>query len=263
MAENEEKKADAKKDEKAADPTAKVEKKNKLVLFAGIGGVLLVALGVGGFFIFKTISGKKHVEMAAQGTGHEANADPHAKPEADPHAKPDEHGAANDKKEEKKDDHKKDEGKKDEPKKDEGKKDEPKKDEGKKDEPKKDEPKKDDHGAPAANGAKKEEPKGTANFGDTFLIPRMDLNLGNSIENRFIRIGVAIEYRGGEMQGFELKKREVQLKDIVITAVTTKTRIVLISEEGKENLRREILNRINEVTDRPVQNVYFTEFFVE
>ncbi len=260
MAEKDEKKADGKKEEKPKDPNEKIEKKSKLVLFAGIGGVLLVALGVGGFFIFKTITGKKHVELAAQGGaapnehGSSPPADAHGKSDAKPDdhgksaakpddhgksaAKPDEHAAPNDKKDEKKDDH--------------GKKEEPKKD----DPNKKDEGKKDEHG-------KKEEPKGTANFGDTFTVPRLDLNLGNAIENRFIRIAVAIEYRGGENQGFELKKREVQIKDIIITCVTSKTRISLISEDGKENLRREILNRINEVTDRPVQNVYFTEFFVE
>ena len=233
MADKEEKKADAKKEEKPKDPNEKVEKKSRLVLFAGIGGVLLVALGVGGFFVFKTISGKKNVQLAAQG----ATADPHA----------DDHGKKDEKKEEKKDAHgdKKDEKKDD-------KKDEKKDDHGKKDEGKKDDP-----------NAKKEEPKGTANFGDTFTVPKMDLNLGNSIENRFIRIAIAIEYRGGENQGFELKKREAQIKDIVISSVTSKTRLTLISENGKENLRREILNRINEVTDRPIQNVYFTEFFVE
>ena len=245
MAEKDEKKADAKKEEKPKDPNEKIEKKSRLVLFAGIGGVLLVALGVGGFFIFKTISAKKHVELAAQGA---TPPDEHgAAPPADAHgksdAKPADHAPSSDKKDEKKDEKADDHGKKEEPKKD----DPNKKDEGKKDE----------------HGGKKEEPKGTANFGDTFTVPRLDLNLGNAIENRFIRIAIAIEYRGGENQGFELKRREAQIKDIVITCVSSKTRISLISEDGKENLRREILNRINEVTDRPVQNVYFTEFFVE
>ena len=248
MADKDEKKADAKKEEKPADPNEKAEKKSKLVLFAGIGGVLLVALGVGGFFIFKTLSAKKNVELAAGAPSADSHgapvADSHGAPVADSHGAPpaaDSHGAPpSGKKDEKKDDHG-----------------------AKKEEPKKADPnKKDEHGA-AAGGAKKEEPKGTANFGDTFLVPRLDLNLGNSVENRFIRISVGIEYRGGENQGFELKKREAQLKDIIIQCVTNKTRLALISENGKENLRREILNRINEVTDRPVQNVFFTEFFVE
>lgn len=244
MAENEEKKADEKKgDEKGNDSPTKGDKKNKLVLIAGIAGVLLVALGVGGFFIMKTLGGNKNHDDVAQ-------------EQHDPHQ-----NAGN--KDDKKDDKKNSEPKKDEPKKDEHKKDEPKKDEPKKDEPKKDDPNKKAEPPKSDPNAKPEEPKGTANFGDTFSLPKIDLNLGNAIENRFIRIAIAIEYRGGENQGLELKKREAQIKDIVITSVTSKTRLILISENGKENLRREILNRINEVTDRPIQNVYFTEFFVE
>ena len=37
----------------------------------------------------------------------------------------------------------------------------------------------------------------------------------------------------------------------------------LLTENGKELLRREILNKINEVSDKPVQNIFFTEFLVE
>ncbi len=91
----------------------------------------------------------------------------------------------------------------------------------------------------------------------------MDLNLGNPIENRYLRIACAIEYRGGEEQAAELKKREIQIKDIIITTVTSKSRMQLLSENGKELLRREILNKINEVADKPIQNVFFTEFLVE
>lgn len=100
-------------------------------------------------------------------------------------------------------------------------------------------------------------------FGRTFALPRADLNLGNPVENRFIRIAVVLEYRGDEEQAMELRRRKPQLRDIVITSVSTKTRASLLSDKGKEQLRRELLNRINEVVDRPVQNVYFTEFFVE
>ncbi|KAB8027718.1 flagellar basal body-associated FliL family protein [Fluviispira multicolorata] len=257
MAEEDEKKADAKKDEKAKDPNEKEVKKSRFALFAGIGGVLLVALGVGGFFVFKTISAKKQMALAAQGVDGAATADPHADPKADPHAK-DDHGKKDEKKDDKKDDHGKKDEKKDDKKDDHAKKDE-KKDDKKDDHGKKDDPK----NAPPPADPKNDPNKGTANFGDTFQIPRLDLNLGNAIENRFIRIAVAIEYRGGENQGMELKKREAQIKDIVITAVTSKTRSDLISDSGKESLRREIMNRVNEVSDRPIQNVFFTEFFVE
>jgi flagellar FliL protein len=230
MAEKEEKKSPAKKEVVDLDPNEKIAKKRKLILFAGMGGVLLLSLGIGSFFILKIFTGQKHAEQIAQTSSAHSDSGKE-KLEAE-------------------------KNKKSETKKDTNSKADAPKDGAKKDNSKKDDGSKND-------SSKKEEVKGTANFGDTFSVSRMDLNLGNPLENRFIRISVTLEYRGGENQGAELKKREPQIKDIIINSVTTKTRISLTSELGKENLRREILNKINEVTDRPIQNVFFTEFFVE
>ena len=228
------------KAEEGKEPGEKTGKKNKIILIAGIGGVLLLVLIIGGFIIFKTMAAKKQaaLEMAMDAGGPSevpGSGDKPGEEKKDNHGKP----------EEKKDDH----GKKEE-KKDDGKKEE-KKDDGKKADP----AKKDD--------GKKDEVKGTNNFGDVFNLPKMDMNLGNPLESRYLRIGVSIEYRGGEEQQSEIKQREVQIKDIIITTVTSKTRSQLLTPNGKELLRREILNKINEVADKPVQNVFFTEFLVE
>jgi flagellar basal body-associated protein FliL len=252
MAENEEKKEGEKekKEGEAADPNAKMSKKNKMILFGGIGGGVFLIILIGAFAFFKIQSAKRVAELEMSQNGGGPTEVSHGKPDE----KKDDHG----KKDEKKDDH----GKKDDKKDDHGKKDEKKDD--KKDE-KKDEKKDDkkDEKKDEKKDDKKEPPKGTNNFGDTFTIPKMDLNLGNPIENRYIRLAVGIEYRGGETQAAELKQRDVQIKDIIISTVTGKTRTQLLTESGKELLRREILNKINEVADQPVQNVFFTEFLVE
>ena len=250
MAAKEEKKSEEKPDDKAKgkepakaeppkDPNEKMSKKNKIIIIAAIGGVLILLFAVGGFIFYKTMKAKQQAELEIA----QDAAPTEVGTEDKPAEKKDDHG---DKKDEKKDDHG-------------DKKDEKKDDHG----AKKDE-KKDDHGAKKdEHGAKKEETKGTSNFGDTYIIPKMELNLGNPIENRCLRLTVAIEYRGGEEQQAELKKREIQIKDIIITSVTSKTRVQLLSENGKELLRREILNKINEVADKPTQNIFFTEFLVE
>ena len=225
---------DKDKEESPKDSNVKLTKKNKIILFAGIGGVLLLVILIGGFIAFKTMSAKKQAEfeISQEGGPGEIPAAEQPPGEADKSKEP-----------EKKDEHKKDE----------------KKDEHNNKDEKKDEHKKDEHN----KDAKKEEGKGTANFGDTYAVTKMDLNLGNPIENRYLRIAVAIEYRGGEEQLSEIKKRDIQIKDIIITTVTNKTRQQLLTENGKELLRREILNKINEVSDKPVQNIFFTEFLVE
>jgi flagellar basal body-associated protein FliL len=103
----------------------------------------------------------------------------------------------------------------------------------------------------------------TPSFGDIYRVPKIDINLGNPIDARFLRISLALEYQGGDTQGLELKNREVQLTDIVITTASTRTRAELLTDIGKENLRRDLLNRFNEVLDRPILNIFFTEFLVE
>lgn len=100
-------------------------------------------------------------------------------------------------------------------------------------------------------------------FGDTIAIPKMELNLGNPLENRFLRFGVSLEFHGGESQGEEIQRRLPQIRDIIITTISRKTRIELLSPEGKENLRKQLKNTFNEIFAQPVSNVYFTEFLVE
>ena len=234
----------------AAESAEKTKKKRSLVIIGGIAGLLLVVLGIGGFFVAKTLMAPK-VEAAAKAGEHskgeeKGKADEHGKGEEK--GKADEHGKAEEK------------GKADE----HGKGDEKGKAEEK---PKADEQGKKDDGQSAAKSEapadEKDTKERTTDIGESYEFPKMDLNLGNPLENRFLRMGMSIEYHGGEKQKEDLKKREPVLKDIVISAVSNKSRIDLLSEKGKEKLRRELTNRFNEVIERPIKAIYFTDFLVE
>jgi flagellar FliL protein len=289
--------AETKKEKGPPDEIAETRKKRKLVLFAGITGVVASAAAAGGFFVYKTFV-QKSVSMAAKkdATGHSDSAtdkkDAHAegKEKSDGDKKTDaahadkSDAAHADKKDDKKDassadkkDDKKDAApadKKDD-KKDaaHGDKKDDKKDaaQGDKKDDKKDAAqgdKKDDK-KDASSADKKDEKsdvkmfKSDETFGETFALPKMDLNLGNPLENRYLRIAVSIEYTGGKEQQDELKKREPQLRDLIISSVSTRTRLDLLTEKGKEKLRRELINKINESFERPVKTIYFTDFLVE
>jgi len=279
----EKKTEDAKKEKGPPDEIAETRKKRKIVLIGGIAGVFLIAAMAGGFFVYKTFL-QKGTTLAAKSPTDQAGTSDKDKSDKG-HAKDDKKDSSKDeKKDEKKDagkDEKKDEKKeaaKDE-KKDEKKeaaKDE-KKDEKKDDkkdaakDEKKDE-KKDaskDAKKDPAQGDKKDEKadlkafKSDETFGETFSLPRMDLNLGNPLENRYLRIGVTIEFTGGKTQQDELKKREPQIRDLIIGSVSTRTRLDLLTERGKEKLRRELVNKMNETFERPVKTIYFTDFLVE
>ena len=104
---------------------------------------------------------------------------------------------------------------------------------------------------------------GKNSFGQIFKINKIDVNLGNPIESRFLRVGVAIEYKGDKEQLNELQKRLVQLEDIIITTSSVKTRAELLTDKGKEKLRRKLLNKFNEVLNKPISNIFYTEFLVE
>lgn len=265
--------AEAKKEKGPPDEIAETRKKRKLVLFAGITGVVASAAAAGGFFVYKTFV-QKSVSMAAKkdatGPGDSATdkKDAHAegKEKSDGDKKTDaahadkSDAAHADKKDDKKDaapadkkDDKKDAA--------QGDKKDDKKDasHGDKKDDKKD----------ASSADKKDEKsdvkmfKSDETFGETFALPKMDLNLGNPLENRYLRIAVSIEYTGGKEQQDELKKREPQLRDLIISSVSTRTRLDLLTEKGKEKLRRELINKINESFERPVKTIYFTDFLVE
>ncbi len=241
--------AEAKKEKGPPDEIAETRKKRKLVLFAGITGVVASAAAAGGFFVYKTFV-QKSVSMAAKkdATGHSDSAtdknDAHAegKEKSDGDKKTDAaHADKNDAAHANKKDDKKDAAHSD---------------------------KKDDKKDSSSTDKKDEKSdvkmfKSDETFGETFALPKMDLNLGNPLENRYLRIAVSIEYTGGKEQQDELKKREPQLRDLIISSVSTRTRLDLLTEKGKEKLRRELINKINESFERPVKTIYFTDFLVE
>ena len=253
--------AEAKKEKGPPDEIAETRKKRKLVLFAGITGVVASAAAAGGFFVYKTFV-QKSVSMAAkkdangQGDLVADKKDAHAdgKENSDGDKKTDAaHADKNDAAHADKKDDKKDAAHSD-------KKDD-KKDAAQGD-------KKDDKKDASSNDKKNEKSdvkmfKSDETFGETFALPKMDLNLGNPLENRYLRIAVSIEYTGGKEQQDELKKREPQLRDLIISSVSTRTRLDLLTEKGKEKLRRELINKINESFERPVKTIYFTDFLVE
>lgn len=233
MAEKEKKaeKAEAKAvDATLADEGSGKKSKKKLII---IGSLLLVAIGggAGAFFFLKG----KPPSQSAETSGADAHGPDHA---ADPAAKPDEAGG------------KKAEGEK-------AKEDDAHGKDG-------------DHAAAApkdghtVDGAKPEaNPAATAGFGATFTFKPFHLNLGNPLENRYVRIEVAAEYKGGDPQKVELEARLPQLRDAVISVVQGKTREFILSPTGKDRLRYEITTQINQLMTKKIENVYITDLIIE
>ena len=250
------------KEEKKAEAPAKAPatpeeeaakgKKKKLILF-GIIGFLVVGGGAGAAFFLLGKGDKKadKGEHGEEGNHEEGGAEGEAKGEAKGETKKEGHDA---KGEAKKDEH--GEAKKDEH--GEAKKDEH--GEAKKDEH--GEAKKDEHGG-GGEAKKDAPPEYKGNFGLIYEFKPFHLNLGNPLENRYVRLSIGLEYKGGEEQKVELARREPQLRDAIVSVVGRKTREHLLSPDGKDQLRLELRNKLNQYLDKKIDNVFITDILIE
>ena len=141
-------------------------------------------------------------------------------------------------------------------------------------------------------------------FGDTYEVKDKIVNLADPGGRRYLRFSVAIEfapveetkaavrgagyqqvsYTPGEDAGYQpatagekdtqkafetrIKKYIPAIEDIVTVVLSSKTSAEVLSTDGKEQARKEILDRLNRLlqgTDPPehVTNVYFTDFVVQ
>lgn len=88
------------------------------------------------------------------------------------------------------------------------------------------------------------------------------LNLGNPLENRYVRLEVRFEYPNEEQKP-ELVARDSQIRDAIVSIVSRKTREHLLSPDGKDQLRLEIKNRVNQYLEKKIANVYITDILIE
>ena len=113
------------------------------------------------------------------------------------------------------------------------------------------------------DGKKEKTDTAASNYGQTFPLKPFHMNLGNPLENRYLRLEVTLEYRGGEPQKTELDSRVPQIRDIVVSTSSRKTMEFLLGPDGKDQLRYEIFTRLNQVLDKKVEAVYITDILVE
>jgi flagellar FliL protein len=111
----------------------------------------------------------------------------------------------------------------------------------------------------AAGGGK---PGRYSGIGLMYDMKPFHLNLGNPLENRYVRLEVRFEYPNDDQKA-ELKARDSQIRDAVVSIVSRKTREHLLSPDGKDQLRLEIKNRVNQYLEKKITNVYITDILIE
>jgi flagellar FliL protein len=88
-------------------------------------------------------------------------------------------------------------------------------------------------------------------------------NLADEGGSRYLKATFQLEFLG-TMVPAGVDGRLPQIRDLLLTLLTSKTFDEVRTPEGKQQLREEIIARVNQVLERDaVKAVYFTEFIVQ
>ncbi len=108
-----------------------------------------------------------------------------------------------------------------------------------------------------------EEIKNVEDLGVQFDVGTFIVNLQDKDADRYLKISIVLDVQDEKIKA-ELDKRLPQVKDAITTLLFTKSSSELRTAEGIEELKEEILKRINAILPiGGVKNVYFTDFVIQ
>ena len=89
------------------------------------------------------------------------------------------------------------------------------------------------------------------------------VNLLSESGNRFLKVAVDLELSDAKLQP-EMDQKKSLVRDIIIRTFSSKTFEEISTLKGKDKLKEEVLNKINEnLSDGYIKNIYFTDFVVQ
>ncbi len=94
-------------------------------------------------------------------------------------------------------------------------------------------------------------------------LPTLLVNLADPLGRRYLKISISIEVKGEKTPSL-IEEDTPKIKDTLILLLSSKTFDDLNSFDKKIELKKEIVERINQILGKPVvRRVYFTEFIVQ
>lgn len=112
-------------------------------------------------------------------------------------------------------------------------------------------------------GAKREKdpPKKEKNF--IYKMDPLIVNLADKEALHYLKIRIELESME-EKPNEEFEKRIPQIRDHILLLLSTKERTVLMDAEGKNKLRGEIREKVNQLLRNfKIKEIYFTEFLIQ
>ncbi|EPR34506.1 flagellar basal body-associated protein FliL [Alkalidesulfovibrio alkalitolerans DSM 16529] len=106
-------------------------------------------------------------------------------------------------------------------------------------------------------------PESVKGYKDLVTLPTFVVNLADPLGRRYLKLGMDVEVVDLKTVN-ELKQNESRVRDAVILLLSSKTYNDIGTTEGQILLRKEIVERLNQVLGGPkVLRVYFTEMVVQ
>jgi flagellar protein FliL len=112
----------------------------------------------------------------------------------------------------------------------------------------------------------KEGEKGGGEGGATIILEPFLVNLADQDANRYLKASIRILVANAEVAK-KASENEVlmpRLRDSILNILSTKVANEIISNEGKQKLKKEILEKINEfIPEKAAKEIFFTDFVVQ
>jgi flagellar FliL protein len=100
-------------------------------------------------------------------------------------------------------------------------------------------------------------------IGPMYPMAQFVVNLLSESGNRFLKVSIDLELSDPKLQP-EMDHKKSLIRDIIIRTFSSKTFEEISTLKGKDKLKDEVLDKINEnLSDGQVKNIYFTDFVVQ
>ncbi|MFB1007737.1 MAG: flagellar basal body-associated protein FliL [Sulfurospirillum sp.] len=100
-------------------------------------------------------------------------------------------------------------------------------------------------------------------IGPMYPMAQFVVNLLSESGNRFLKVSIDLELSDPKLQP-EMDHKKSLIRDINIRTFSSKTFEEISTLKGKDKLKDEVLDKINEnLSDGQVKNIYFTDFVVQ
>jgi flagellar protein FliL len=107
-------------------------------------------------------------------------------------------------------------------------------------------------------GAEKKEP------GEIYLIDNIIVNPAGTNGTRYLSTSIGLDFEKTEKAAEHIKAMTPAIRDILIAILSSKTLEELGSSEGKEVMRKQILDRVNQaLSPEIVTKIYFVDYVLQ